>query len=110
MMGESIHPGLHKNYQLGLFEWQDRAEHFIKRNIGFLPGNISHHFHGSKKSRQYHERWKVLVENQYNPITDLRRNDQGVLELVTINSRQIRLRDGLRTYMRQRNEDSIDLG
>jgi len=109
MMNVSIQPKLHPNYSVPLMQWQARAERYIQRNIGYLPGTIVHHWHGKKKDRKYHDRWNILVQNQFDPYTDLKRNEHGLLELVVITPRQMKLRDDIRKYMRSRNEDSLDL-
>jgi hypothetical protein len=108
-MKESINPGLTPAYSTGLMQWQERAEKFIQRNLGYVHGTVIHHWHGKKKDRRYHDRWRVLIDNQFDPNLDLKRNDQGVLELVVITPRQIKLRDDIRKYMRARSEDSIDV-
>lgn len=104
----SLHPGLDPHYATSILEWEKRADRYIQHNIGFVPGTIYHHWHGSKRRRFYHDRWKILVNNQYNPYTDLKTNDQGVLELVVMDRRQMKLRDDIRAYFRSREEDSID--
>jgi hypothetical protein len=37
------------------FEWQARAETYIRRNIGFVDGLLLHYFHGTKKNRKRHQ-------------------------------------------------------
>ena len=102
---ESKNPG----YVRSLYQWQVRAERWIKRDVGIVPGSIFHYWHGPKKSRGYTDRWKILIDNKFNPDTDLKYDHQGLLQLETWNSRQIMLRDQIRSYFRSRNEDSIDL-
>lgn len=103
---DALPKGLHPNYVGRLMAWQSRAEHFVKRDLGYVPGTITHHFHGKKRDRRYVERWQVLLENGYDPERDLKLNHWGVLEL---DGRNNGLRDGIRAYFRARNEDSIDL-
>jgi hypothetical protein len=106
----TIAKGLHPSYIEKLRLWQNQAERFIRRDVGFLPGTIVHDWHGKKKDRKYHDRWKILVSNQYNPDTDLKRDAQGLYQLVDHGDlRSINLRDDIRDYFRARNEDSIDL-
>ncbi len=102
---KSIPAGLHRNYVDQLLAFESRAEHFIQRDVGYVPGTIIHHFHGKKKDRKYVERWSILVENDYNPQTDIKYNHHGALEL---DGRNVKLRESLRHYFRQRNEDSVD--
>lgn len=89
-----------------MLRWQDRAEKYVKRDIGFVNGTISHYWHGNKKNRKYVERWKILIDNNFDPDLDLKRDSQG---LYVWTDNNIRLRDEVRSYFRQRNEDSIDL-
>lgn len=101
--------GLHPNYFKHLSIWQDRCERFIRRDVGYVDGTILHFWHGKKKDRRYHDRWKILVDNQFNPDWDLKRDAQGLWQLTDHGDlRSIHLRDQVRHYFRSRNEDSID--
>ncbi|GAB4373502.1 MAG: hypothetical protein OHK0021_15640 [Bryobacter sp.] len=97
---------LHPRYKESVLMWQNRAETSIRRNIGYVHGLLNHHWHGRKVDRQYSNRWRILVENGYNPAEDLIRDSQG---LYSLSGRSPRLRDDLRSYFRSRHEDSIDL-
>jgi len=99
---------MHANYHRLVGEWQERCKRYLKQDIGFMPGTLFHHFHGKKKDRKYWDRWKILTNNHYDPLTDIKKNAQGVYELEVHDERQILLRDQIRAYFRQRNEDSID--
>jgi hypothetical protein len=105
----TLHPGVTAGYRAMCHSWQALALTHIRRNIGYVPGLITHHWHGRKTDRKYLERWSVVVENAFDPETDLRRDlrQHGLLQLTNHNTR---LRDDLRRYFRQRNEDSIDVG
>lgn len=100
---------LNEAYRRTLMQWQVRAERWIKRDVGYVKRSIFHYWHGKKRDRGYTDRWKILRDNDYDPMTDLTRDSQGLLKLETWDDRQIRLRDQIRAYMRSRNEDSIDL-
>jgi hypothetical protein len=103
--------GLSQAYIRNLCEWQARAEKHIRRNLGYVPGQLTHFWHGSKKNRKYMERWQILTKNAYNHDVDLRRDSQGVLCLNDTDcARQRRLRDQIRGYFRTRNEDCIYVG
>lgn len=56
--------------------------------------------------RAYDTKWRILVENQFDPKLDLQRNDDGLLELM---QRNPGLRDAIRRYFRARNEDCHDV-
>lgn len=105
----SVSNEIHPNYMRELLEWQERAKRYIRRDVGYVPGSIAHFWHGKKKDRGYSSRWKILIENQYDPTTDLKRDAQGLYQLESFSDRQLRLRDQIRSYFRARSEDSIDV-
>jgi hypothetical protein len=104
----SIHPQVSPGYRQMVLEWAGRAAG-LKRDLGYVDGLLVHHWHGQKKARQYWNRWQILVQHQFDPRTDLKRDWQGLWQLVTDTPRQWRLRDALRGYFSQRNEDSLDV-
>lgn len=101
----SIPKNLHPNYDKLVLEWQDRALRAGQKNLGYVEGSLIHYWHGPKKARKYWDRWSVVRDNMYDPERDVVYSAQGVLELA---GNKPKLRDGLRAYFRQRNEDSID--
>lgn len=96
-------------YMAKMMDWQDRATHFIKRDVGYVPAMMLHDFHGRKSLRQYGTRGSILNEAKFNPDIDLKKDASGLYQLNTISDRQIKLRDDIRMYFTKRNEDSIDL-
>lgn len=109
-MAKTIDPRLNKRYGELLLHWQERAETIIKRNIGFVEGSVIHHWHGPKAARGYMDRWKILIDHQYNPDTDIKRDSQGLYQLSgRLDARSIGLRDDIRAYFRSRNEDGTNL-
>jgi hypothetical protein len=86
--------------------WQERALKYVQKDIGYVPGLLTHGWHGKKKDRGYVSRWDILINNQFDPFTDLKRDSQGLFQLT---DDKPALRDQIRMYFRQRNEDSIDL-
>lgn len=112
MIGQAMfneHPGMHPNYLRDVARWESRAEKYVRRNIGFVQGSLWHHWHGKKSSRGYRDRWKILNELQYDPDADLKRDAQGLYQLVDHGDlRSIQLRNRIQAYFRARNEDSID--
>ncbi len=89
--------------------WQELCERWIKRDVGFTPGIVYHDWHGKKVDRGYGTRGRILYECEYNPDTDIKYDSQGLLQLETWEPRQIKMRDRIRQYFRDRDEDSIDL-
>lgn len=104
----SMHRDVSPEYRAMVLRWQDRALRYIKKNVGLVPGTILHNWHGKKADRKYWDRWKILTECRFNPETDLKPDWQSLHQLVVEDERQIQLRDLIRRYFRQRNEDSID--
>lgn len=109
-----IEKSMSKEYSEGhkklLYQWQDRAEKHIRRNVGHVPGLLNHHWHGNKADRRYAYRWRLLADTKFDPRHDLKRDWQGLWQLVDHGDmRSIRLRDGLMEYARARNEDDISL-
>lgn len=103
-----------KNYSHGLrksvIDWQSRCTRLLHRDVGFVPGTILHYWHGKKKNRKYLERNDILVKSQFDPFVDIKKDSQGLWQLDMDGSdRMIRLRDDLRIYASQRNEDDVVL-
>ncbi len=106
----SLPKGLNQSYVDSVMNWQEIAEYRLRRNVGYVPGMITHFWHGSKMNRKYVERWRILIDNQYNPNTDISRDQQGLYRLNYHHGmRSITLRDQIRQYFRARHEDSIDV-
>jgi hypothetical protein len=86
-----------------VFEWQERAL-TLHKDVGVVKGTALHYWHGPKKFRRYATRDNILVDNGFDPYLDLKRNADGLYELT---DRSIELRDGIRKYGRERNEDQL---
>lgn len=101
---DSCPTGLHPNYYQLVSAWAHRAVATIKHDIGFLPTVIKHFYHGPKVDRKYWSRWDHLKgAAAFDPITDLKKDWQGLYQLTDA---KLHVRDGIREYMRGRNEDS----
>lgn len=106
----SYPPQVTDAYKKYLNNWQEIALFHFKKNVGYVPGTITHFWHGNKKDRKYVERWKVLIQNEFDPYTDIIEDSQGLYRLNPhTGDKYIKLRDDIRRYFRQRNEDSIDI-
>lgn len=105
-MAEKSLPGnVNSAYSKKVLNYQRRCQEYLKKNIGYVKGTIIHHWHGKFKNRKYKERWSILIDNGYNPDEDVKRDWQG---LYIFDTSKPKLRDDIRAYFRQRNEDSID--
>jgi hypothetical protein len=93
------------NYAASLMEWQQRCEKLIHHDLGCVDTTIFHYWHGRRRDRGYDNRWRILVENQFDPVVDLKKNAEGLFELT---NRNVALREAIRSYFRSRNEDSSE--
>jgi hypothetical protein len=66
-----IEAGLKGVQQDSSAEYKESVLEFQRKmrllRLGYVPGVIRHHFHGSKKNRKYSERWQILVKHGYCP-------------------------------------------
>lgn len=95
----------HPNYAAAIRAWQERAK-ALGKDIGCVDHLALHHWHGALQSRGYGSRISILIENAFDPLTDVAYDSQGVLRLT---GGKPQLRDDLRAYFRSRNEDSLEL-
>ena len=107
-ISETFPPGLSEEFTRLMRVWESRAKKFLGvDHIGYIPGTIEHMFHGSKNDpvhgRKYRERWDILREVQFNPLTDIKNNTYGVTEL---SGNKPGLERAIDQYMRNRAEDS----
>ena len=70
------HDNYHEDYNNSMTEYQKKTKLL---RLGYIPGVIRHYFHGSKKNRQYTERWQILMNHQFSPDQDITYDDFGVL-------------------------------
>lgn len=106
----SVYPGVSEGYHKSILEWQHRARTHLRGNLGYVPGTLLHYWHGKKRQRNYWNRCKILKETQFDPNRHIKRDSQGLWQLVDCgDDASIVLRDRLREYFRSRNEDSLDL-
>ena len=99
----AIHGDTHPTYQGVIRAWGERAAAIVGGRLGFVRGVIEHQFHGCKDKRKYQERWEILVKHAFNPLTDLRKNLYGVLELA---GNKPAMEQDFDRYYRQRDEDA----
>lgn len=109
-VGNTYNSRISDGYKKYLDIWQRQAELYVRRDVGFVPGTVLHGWHGRKVDRGYASRWEILVKYQYDPYTDIKRDNQGLYQLVDHgDARSNEMRDAIRAYFRSRSEDSIDL-
>lgn len=105
---EGMPVNMDNSYKEKVLQWQQRALRYLKKDIGYMSGTLLHYWHGPKVNRRYWDRWKILTHNKFNPNTDLKQDWQGMYQLDMDDSeRMIQLRDQVRMYFKQRNEDQL---
>jgi hypothetical protein len=97
---ESLNEDIHPDYKVTAENFQKRVKGQI---IGYVPGVIRHHFHGSKMNRQYEHRWRILVRYQYSPIKHCMYRRDGLL--VPTADCPPELLDEIYQYFQARDED-----
>lgn len=100
----TINPKMTDGYKNAALDFQSRALYACEGIIGYTPGRLEHHFHGSKIRRGYWSRWGILIKHHYDPLMDLKYTREGVLHLKGKHG----LEHDIRLYNRDRREDSID--
>ena len=48
-------------------------------NVSYTPGVVLHIWHGNRADRDYTHRYQILLVNKYDPVHDVRVNEDGVL-------------------------------
>ena len=89
------------DYNNSMLEYQLKAS---KLRLGYVPGVIRHYYHGSKKNRQYTERWKLLMKHNYSPIEHLTNDKQGIL--IPTETFPFDFKEDIMNYFRERKEDN----
>lgn len=82
--------------------WATHLYAVTRGRMTFTEGVALHLWHGSPARRQYSKRNEILRGNRFNPITDLRLNEQGLWEWA---SDKIDLHRELLDYFKARRED-----
>jgi hypothetical protein len=95
------HINLHDEYKQTIIEYESKMKLL---RLGYVPGVIRHYYHGTRTDRKYVERWRVLIDNQYNPLEHVIHNSDGVL--VPTNTSPPNMWEQIQKYFYARNEDA----
>jgi len=98
----SINSEYSDEYKNTILEFQAKAKTL---RVGYIPGIIRHYYHGSKKNRNYANRWKLLTEFNYNPDTFIRKDENGIL--IPTNEFPKELLSEIMGYFKSRNDDEM---
>ena len=89
-----------EDYNNSMMEYQKKAKTL---RLGYTPGVIRHHYHGSKKNRKYTERWLILIKHLYSPIKHLTYDATGLLIPTAAFSDEFK--KDIMDYFKERKED-----
>ena len=87
-------------YNQSMLDFQVNA---CKLRLGYTPGVVRHHYHGTKANRQYTERWKLLMKHQYSPKDHLTYDSQGIL--IPTDKFSDEFKEDIIKYFKERKED-----
>ena len=68
-------PSFRNHYE----SWARRFYSIIGGSVGYLTGTAFHLWHGDRAKRQYRSRFRILIEEDYDPVKDVRITDAGAL-------------------------------
>jgi len=85
-------------------KWASRFYREVKAKVGYVPGDITHLYHGTYADRQYVERWIILSKNRFDPEKDIAINEDGIWEWA---SDKPDLHEQVANYFEERREDEI---
>lgn len=93
----------HPIYNQKILDWEADCNRFIKGRLGYVPGTISHFWHGAKSQRGYNTRAQILIKNSFNPALDLETALNGTYR---IDQNKHEMEHEIYHYFLSRNEDN----
>lgn len=97
--GKSLDKRFTNDYNNDVFEYQKKASTL---QLGYVPGVITHFFHGTIENRKYVERWQILMKHKYSPREHLD-YDNGLL--IPSKSFSEDFKKDILSYFQDRKED-----
>lgn len=92
--------------QKHLHAWSAQAYEKVKGNIGTVPFDAIHLFHGARRDRKYRDRWKPMREYNFDPTKHVEVDGNGLLAWTS--EAPPELVAHLKSYFSERFEDSFD--
>jgi hypothetical protein len=91
-----------EDYKSYIYEFEKKTKSV---RLGYVPGMIRHYYHGSKKNRNYGNRWKLLVDHGFQPSLHMCKDEHGII--VPTPACPQGLLDDILQYFHSRNEDEM---
>jgi hypothetical protein len=93
-------PNYSDEYNDSMLEFEKKAKTL---RLGYTPGVIRHYYHGSKKNRNYTERWQILMKHAFAPSQHLTYDPFGILIPTAEFSEAFK--NDIMDYFKERKED-----
>jgi len=90
----------HDDYKNSAYDFQKKAKNL---RLGYVPGVIKHYYHGTKKNRQYTERWQILISHKFSPFIHVKYDKDGIL--IPTEEMSQEFKDDIFNYFKERKED-----
>jgi hypothetical protein len=90
----------HDDYKNSIYDFQKKAKNL---RLGYTPGVIRHYYHGTKKNRQYTERWKILISHKFSPLIHVKYDKNGII--IPTEEMSQEFKDDILNYFKERKED-----
>jgi len=98
----SINDNYSNDYKQSIYEFEKRTRLL---RVGYIPGVIRHYYHGSKKNRNYANRWKILIQYEYIPSEYITKDENGIL--IPTKTCPHGLLNDILEYFKSRNDDEM---
>ena len=105
----ALSPHASRSYRRSVLRYGELCNRYVRGNFSFVPGTIDHYWHGRSKERGYDDRWRLLDEHQFDPITDLVADVHGLYRWNLADPRVRALAVETRKSLAKRNEDVNEL-
>lgn len=89
-------------YRRYIAAWKANARK-LNKNVGYVDALMIHKYHGSYAKREYDSRWKLLLDNGFDPYLDIQPDHQGVYMWT---GTKPELEAAVLQYLKRRDEDS----
>jgi hypothetical protein len=89
-------------YKQSILDFENKCKNV---RLGYVPGVIKHYYHGSKANRKYNDRWKILINYNYDPFIHITKNKEGLI--IPTKDCPKKLLEDIFNYFKERNEDEI---
>jgi hypothetical protein len=99
-----IHHQMNNMQYQHYLNWAIPFDKAINKKINYVDGKIYHMWHGRLKNRQYFNRYKSLLDLEFNPFDDIKLNTDNLWE---IRKDSQDLKNYLLEYFKARKEDEL---